>query len=561
MNRAAAKAQAAEAGFPAAPVETLNLVVQATAGSGKTTTALAAINNLFTADKVTRNTPQQEAVCRWVQAAWNVLPPSERQPDMVRFLAFNKAIAEELKSRMVNGNASTIHSLGAGLVYRKLSGLTNKRQSLIKLDTWKTANLFCEYNGLPDLGKATKETRELFDTIKELVSACKDFVITESHLEGTPHPLFSDTYDAAELLQAVADEREIEIDPDYEILDIVENVHHILSCSETCPKYDYDDMIYLPNRFGWKIDQPISLIVVDEAQDLSYGKQQLILSQPARIRVFIGDRNQAIYGFAGADCQSMSNIVRMTKAAELPLTKTFRCAKNIVNLAQAFVPVDSIEALVDAPVGTVTACREDSPKFLTKPQDLIVCRKNAPLLSMAWKLLKQRKPVYIVGGTLGRSLNTLIKKSLPASGLFELIESLNAFVDKRIAQMQKWQRNTDQQQEQLCDQRDCLVTLAGECKTDNITELTKMIDELFSAPARKEAVRLSSIHRAKGLESDRVWWLYPELCPSKMAKTPKALAQEANLQFVAVTRAKTFLGLISAPPKEDQSVTDEETNG
>jgi superfamily I DNA/RNA helicase len=542
-----------------------NLIVEATAGSGKTTLALAAINNLFGDIQGKGNlTPQQLAVVEWVERAWQSVPPEYRSPYRVNFLAFNKSIADELSARLTNGEASTIHSFGMKLLNKHLATLVGCRSSAVKRNTWKTVNLFCTWRGVRDMADLSKESRVLLDCVQELVSACKDFVLTEHHfrndsrcgihsISSLPHPIFGKE-SGEELLYAVAAAREITIEDGLDECEILEAVSYVLAASETDPTFDYDDMIYLPNRFGWVLDSPLAMLVVDEGQDLSFGKRILLTRQPCYVRVFIGDSNQAIYAFAGADSDSMQNIQKSTNATQLPLSVTFRCARKIVDYARQFIQVGTIEPRKDAPAGEVNATIDTSPLFSPEGGDLVVCRKNAPLISYAWKLIKARKPVYIVGGTLSKSLKSIIKKVRGERKdllLSEFVPLLMAWVDKRCNQMQAWQRNTDDAREQLQDQRDTLVLLSRECPGDGVKHLEDMIDDIFSAAKRPSSVILASIHRAKGLESSTVWWLHPENCPSKMARTPKALYQERNLQFVAATRAKNRLVLVASSKQED----------
>lgn len=56
---------------------------------------------------------------------------------------------------------------------------------------------------------------------------------------------------------------------------------------------------------------------------------------------------------------------------------------------------------------------------------------------------------------------------------------------------------------------------------------------------------LSTIHKAKGLENDRVFFLCPELIPSRFATQPWQYEQERNLKYVAITRAKRELIYVS----------------
>ena len=62
-----------------------------------------------------------------------------------------------------------------------------------------------------------------------------------------------------------------------------------------------------------------------------------------------------------------------------------------------------------------------------------------------------------------------------------------------------------------------------------------------------DGVLLSSIHKAKGLEADRVFLIEPEGAPvpHPMAKQDWEIEQEWNLRYVAITRAKKELIYVS----------------
>ena len=85
--------------------------------------------------------------------------------------------------------------------------------------------------------------------------------------------------------------------------------------------FDFTDMIWLPVR--WQLHtrpwfRAYPYLFVDECQDLNQAQLTLALMlagqtkgytrKPGRI-LFVGDPFQAIMGFAGADCDSYSNIV------------------------------------------------------------------------------------------------------------------------------------------------------------------------------------------------------------------------------------------------------------
>ena len=85
-------------------------------------------------------------------------------------------------------------------------------------------------------------------------------------------------------------------------------------------------------------------------------------------------------------------------------------------------------------------------------------------------------------------------------------------------------------------------------------EVKKVLTDIFGDES-KDKILLSTIHKSKGLEADRVFILgFHELIPSKYATTELALYGERCLQFVAVTRAKNTL--IFLPYKEKNEKTE-----
>jgi superfamily I DNA/RNA helicase len=78
--------------------------------------------------------------------------------------------------------------------------------------------------------------------------------------------------------------------------------------------------------------------------------------------------------------------------------------------------------------------------------------------------------------------------------------------------------------------------------------MTEFIDGLFDDSDVKKCIRLSSIHRSKGLEASKVFLYNPGNIPHPMAKTEEAKIQEMNLKFVATTRA--INELVYVTPKD-----------
>ena len=76
-------------------------------------------------------------------------------------------------------------------------------------------------------------------------------------------------------------------------------------------------------------------------------------------------------------------------------------------------------------------------------------------------------------------------------------------------------------------------------EVDTVKELRSLISNIFSDEVK--GILLSTIHKAKGLENDKIFFLAPELIPSKYATQPWQYEQEQNLFYVCITRAKTSL--------------------
>ena len=96
--------------------------------------------------------------------------------------------------------------------------------------------------------------------------------------------------------------------------------------------------------------------------------------------------------------------------------------------------------------------------------------------------------------------------------------------------------------ENVKDKADCLLFLISSVEGESVYAVEQVIDDLFSV--RDNAVILSTVHKAKGLEFDNVWWLNSSQCPSKWAKKEWQVKQEYNICYVAATRAKKALYLI-----------------
>ena len=88
------------------------------------------------------------------------------------------------------------------------------------------------------------------------------------------------------------------------------------------------------------------------------------------------------------------------------------------------------------------------------------------------------------------------------------------------------------------DKRDCLFALSDGC--GSVEALLGRIEALFTDVQEGRYVLLTSTHKAKGLEWDRVYLLADTY---RADKSPDP--QEAHLLYVGITRAKNELVMVS----------------
>ncbi len=89
----------------------------------------------------------------------------------------------------------------------------------------------------------------------------------------------------------------------------------------------------------------------------------------------------------------------------------------------------------------------------------------------------------------------------------------------------------------LQDRVDTIIALADGVNSQS--GLEHRINTIFDDG--KQGIVLSSVHRAKGLEAERVCIYKPSLLPFPKATMPWEIAQEMNLKYVAYTRSKNII--------------------
>jgi DNA helicase-2/ATP-dependent DNA helicase PcrA len=317
-------------------------------------------------------------------------------------------------------------------------------------------------------------------------------------------------------------------------------------------RISFNDMVWLPVAMGW-VTPRYTLVCVDEAQDMNL--PQLTMAQqalkPGGRMVVVGDSRQAIYGFRGAVQDGMGMMRTKLRAQTLTLSTTYRCPRKVVEIARTIVP--AYQAAPTAPEGEVCYTSESNILLEGKPGDAVLSRLNAPLMPLALSFLRKNIPARIEGRDIGKQLVGTIK-SLRAKSVPHLIEKIATWAEKQKARIPSVSRNYEKKVETIHDTRDTLTAIAE--GASSVADVEARILNLFqdTDKSSRPAVTLSSVHKAKGLEWDKVFVL------SHTFRTKQGEDEEANIYYVAVTRAKkvlTFVGT-SVPAPQTSAGTSEQ---
>lgn len=323
-------------------------------------------------------------------------------------------------------------------------------------------------------------------------------------------------------------------------------------------RIDFTDMIWLPVH--WELNKKdwfptYDWVLTDECQDLNAAQLELslMLANDKGRLLYCGDPKQAIFGFSGADNRSYQKIVERTQAKELPLSICYRCPKSHIELVNDIYPDIPIEPKEDAIAGILENIEQSDlwdEKHLAHlvVGDMVLSRKTAPLVSLCIRLIAQGIAAKVKGKDIGKQIKLELKEIADIEGY--KYEFFNQFVkyyrDFKFTTYEGLD-NEEQLKINLDDKLDAISTIySSQPNATCIEDLCKYIDNLFSD--EDSPITLSTCHRAKGLEGDRIFIIKPKDMPmiwDRQLKWQKE--QEDNLLYVALTRSKSALYIVGNP--------------
>lgn len=481
-----------------------SLLVNARAGSGKTTVIVEALKEV---------------------------PETER----VLYIAYNLHIVNKIKEMIPETpriKICTYHSLGLGILYSDL-------KKDIKINEFKyEAYITKHVNTLSNNESKNMNKTDLKNYIRNILELCN----------YARYNYFQSAKEMTILCEKYG------IEPIYNEEKAVVKV--LEWGSSHINEIDFTDMVWLPIelnlpaknfKFDWEF--------IDEVQDSSPIQQELFkkcLKSNGR-RIMVGDENQCINAWCGADTSAFEKLKKLENTEQKNLPISHRCSEAVIKFAQTIVK--DINVSNHAKKGEVEVFKHLKD---VKEGDMILCRINEPLIRLYFKFISKGKRAYIIGRKIGKNILELISDTgekklaydLEGKGVIpHLYYNFFTDIERKIETLGISKDSICELPEVVnkLDEIRMIETIAKEAK--DLDKLKKMVEKMFIADDneeeedihnkdRSDMITLSSIHRAKGLESDNVFLACPSIWKSPFARSPMELKSEENLKYVSITRAK-----------------------
>lgn len=415
-----------------------------------------------------------------LQLIHRALPPTITR----QIIYFGKANADEAQSKGLP--ARTSHSIGMEMCRENLS-------NRVKVNKYKWYNILektindLDEEDRPKLKDAVRLVSYLYEL--QIGTGCSDSIIAD-HAASLGIPPLPAAFIQNAFQQSI-------------------------NLAITRGELYFSDMLVLPVLFQWPYRTHLDLLCVDEAQDTAQLQREFYKLIGAERTIGVGDPYQSLYAFRGADTNAFELFKEEFPGSSGTLTMSFRCAKAGIREAQTLVP--DIMAMPNAPEGIVA----EKPLTISalRPGDVILCRNNRPLVSLALQALRQGKRVTIRGKDYAEHLLRIIKE-LPGTTAAEKLSHFDAQKSHTLSKIPARTRSMVE------DRWDAVQALLE----DNLSDPARII-ALFSDEDCTDIPILSTIHKAKGLEWKRVWLIHRELLDLSDQ-------QDLNALYVAITRMR-----------------------
>ena len=528
-----------------------NMLVNALAGSGKSTTACMLSEHSKTSDI---------------------------------YIAFNASVVEEFKKKIKNPKTKvmTMHSLAYSIMLynveqeskdsgEKPKGFGSQRSKrTVSLDNFKPHKILDE-EITKRYGRYIEFAKRVFlkDNYVNLYNLCRLTLTDMSSNKDVSrliddHVLFlyygDEGYSAPDIS---------EITSTLKILDTKSRQQF-----ETQGVIDFTDMLWITfNKLkydNWEVPYwaLYTNIYCDEVQDFSNIQLNFLkfIKRTKGRYVFIGDFHQAIYNFAGANAQAFNQIPKMFAPVEtFDLPICYRCAKSHLSRVnrEYGIPILPCD---DAPMGFVKTIDKSKISEYAKAGDMVISRKNKWIAEVVLDLARNGTPIFIEDKKMVAAIKRQIlsSKCTSVGTLEKFLQKVISNYNKKLFEIvSKNAREGGHEEEHLeavaeanskIDNTSFLLEilegyLENHASSDSVSKFSNFIDKLLNTTPSPNCVRLCSIHKAKGLEATNVFVLNEAKINYDFRNSKEQNIQEKNLSYIATTRAKEGLYLVKEPSK------------
>ena len=528
-----------------------NMLVNALAGSGKSTTACMLSEHSKTSDL---------------------------------YIAFNASVVEEFKKKIKNPKTKvmTMHSLAYSIMLynveqeskdsgEKPKGFGSQRSKrTVSLDNFKPHKILDE-EITKRYGRYIEFAKRVFlkDNYVNLYNLCRLTLTDMSSNKDVSrlindHVLFlyygDEGYSAPDIS---------EITSTLKILDTKSKQQF-----ETQGVIDFTDMLWITfNKLkydNWEVPYwaLYTNIYCDEVQDFSNIQLNFLkfIKRTKGRYVFIGDFHQAIYNFAGANAQAFNQIPKMFAPVEtFDLPICYRCAKSHLSRVnrEYGIPILPCD---DAPMGFVKTIDKNKISEYAKAGDMVISRKNKWIAEVVLDLARNGTPIFIEDKEMVAAIKRQIlsSKCTSVGTLKKFLQKVISNYNKKLFEIvSKNVREGGHEEEHLeavtetnskIDNTSFLLEilegyLEHHASSDSVSKFSNFIDKLLNTTPSPSCVRLCSIHKAKGLEATNVFVLNEAKINYDFRNSKEQNVQEKNLSYIATTRAKEGLYLVKEPSK------------
>lgn len=495
------------------------------------------------------------------------------------YVAFNNSIAEEFRTKIKNPKTKvmTLHSLGLSIMNSNIRAAKDEKKityANATLDNLKIYKIID--NELTILDRRMDFMKKMFykDQYFTLYNLCR---LTMTNLA-----------DSTALRQIIQDYRLFENDEGYQFPDITDCISMLKNVDgeswnifNQTGVIDFTDMLYITywklERKEWEVPyyNLYTNIMFDEAQDASSIQLNLLkyIKRKGGRYIFILDKNQAIYSFAGSNSLSYSLIPKMfapIKEFDLPIC--YRCPSSHLKQVNRLFNIPILPR-DDAPKGKIYHIEKEDISSKIHEGDMIISRKNKWLGSVIVDLAKAGKSIQIEDKEMVASIKKIVEKNKnsTAKGLRkDLKEEVTKYSQERAKKnsqlLEAVQENNVEEvvtaidDNKKIDNYNFILGILKEYlkKNPNATKdnFAAYISNLLNTGDNKTSksnvftpktkpIRICSVHKAKGLEAENVFVLNEGRVCFDFRNSKEQNQQEKNLSYISYTRAKNNLYLVS----------------